>query len=292
MNTVPKCGVDIDDVFLDGGKLGFLLVHRLGGTPLDMMYVAKGIAASGHTVACPLLYGHGGSRALLGATSWAQWYQSLIQAHDNLKARCDKIIVGGLGVGALLALNLAAERRQSVDGAVLFAPTLWPNGWAMPWRQYLLRWIVSKRLANQLRFDERPPYGIKDAALRAEMLETLLEGGRSRDDVLGRDGGAFLEVKWMSQAVLPKLDRVFQPSLIFHPRDDDRSLLAASQLLQRRLCGTVELIVLDDSYHLVTLDRQRDLVLHRVLEFAEAILHPEAPPQPPPTPWQADAPAK
>ena len=35
--------------------------------------------------------------------------------------------------------------------------------------------------------------------------------------------------------------------------------------------GVVDLIVLDDSYHLVTQDRQRALVLERVLEFADAL---------------------
>jgi carboxylesterase len=38
--------------------------------------------------------------------------------------------------------------------------------------------------------------------------------------------------------------------------------------LQRKLAGLVEVCVLDDSYHMVTLDRQRPIVMDRVKEFA------------------------
>jgi carboxylesterase len=271
MANPPRCGVDIADFRYQGDRLGFLLVHRLGGSPSDLGYISEGLVRAGRSVSCPLLYGHGGSRALLGATTWSQWYDSVVEAHEELSAACDTIIVGGLGVGALLALNLAAERGQRVDGLALFAPTFWPNGWAMPWYGNLLRVLGSKRLANLFRFDERPPYGIKDDALRRSMLEDLSQDSRPLDDVNGRAGGALLEVKWLAAEVVPKLVRVTQPSLVFHPRYDDRSQLSASQLLQKQLGGIVDLVVLEDSYHLVTRDRQRDLVLQRVIEFAEEL---------------------
>jgi carboxylesterase len=271
MTTAPKCGVSIADIVHEGSHFGFLLIHRLGGSPPEVGYIAEGVARSGYSVRCPLLYGHGGSPALLAATTWRQWLGTIEDAHLALAERCDTIIVGGLGVGALLALELAIRRPGSVQGLTLFAPTFWPNGWAMPWYGNALKLIGSKRLANLIRFDERPPYGIKDEVLRDEMLAALASEGRPAADVLGRTVGTLLEVKWLAQNVLRHLADVVQPCLIFHPRDDDRSSLSASQKLQKRLGGVVELIVLDDSYHLVTLDRQRALVLERVLEFADAL---------------------
>lgn len=275
--STTKCGVSIADILHAGGPFGFLLIHRLGGSPSDVAFIGEGLAREGYSVSCPLLYGHGGSRVLLGATTWRQWYDSVKAAHDALSQRCEKVVVGGLGVGAMLALELAADRRESVDGTVLFAPTFWPNGWAMPWYGNALRLVGNKRLANLFRFDERHPYGIKDDALRGAMLEEQSRDGRPTEDVLGRSGGALLEVKWLASHVTPRLPQVIQPSLIFHPRFDDRSSLTASQDLQKHLGGVVDLIVLDDSYHLVTLDRQRALVLERVLEFAEALPRLTAP---------------
>lgn len=268
MTNHAKCCVPADDVLLEGGRTGFLLVHRLGGGPADMAFVAEGLADSGYTVSCPVLYGHGGSRMLLGATTWKHWYESVVQAHAELAKRCDMIIVGGLGVGALLALHLAAVQAGGVHGVVLFAPTFWPNGWAMPWYGRMLRLIDHKGFANLFRLDERPPYGIKDDALRGSMLAAHREDSRPREDVFGRTGGAFIEVKWLVKAVQPELGQVTQPSLIFHPRHDDRSRITASQQLQKQLGGIVDLVVLEDSFHLVTRDRQRELVLARVREFA------------------------
>jgi len=58
---------------------------------------------------------------------------------------------------------------------------------------------------------------------------------------------------------------------VFHPRNDDQSDLSNAMLLQRKLAGIVETVVLDDCYHMVTLDRQRPVVMERVKEFAERL---------------------
>ena len=55
---------------------------------------------------------------------------------------------------------------------------------------------------------------------------------------------------------------------MFHPRHDDQSDLSNSIAIQRKLGGLVELHVLDDCYHMVTLDRQRSIVVERTTEFA------------------------
>ena len=55
--------------------------------------------------------------------------------------------------------------------------------------------------------------------------------------------------------------------LILHPREDDYAHLSNAAYLQEKLGGRVELVVLDDSYHLVTIDRQRSVVLERTADF-------------------------
>jgi carboxylesterase len=50
-----------------------------------------------------------------------------------------------------------------------------------------------------------------------------------------------------------------------HPRHDDRASLRNLNYLQSNLKGLVHTLVLDDSYHVVTFDRQRQLVLDRTL---------------------------
>ena len=58
-----------------------------------------------------------------------------------------------------------------------------------------------------------------------------------------------------------------QPSLIVHPRDDDMASLRNAQYLQANLGGLVDTVILDDSYHMVTLDQQRHIVAERSVDF-------------------------
>ena len=61
------------------------------------------------------------------------------------------------------------------------------------------------------------------------------------------------------------------PSCSCIPRQDDRADLANSFWLQRHLGGRVDTVVLDDSYHVVTMDRQRDIVAERTVALAQSL---------------------
>jgi carboxylesterase len=267
MNQREKIEGENGHVLLPGGRVGVLLIHGLGGTPVELRFVAQGLNRAGYTVYSPLLVGHGGSEELLNTTTWQDWYGSVEEAHDLLKARCDIILVGGLSSGAMLALHLAAQRPQHVHGTLLFSPTMWPNGWAIPWYFAFFKLVHQKWFANLFRFKECAPYGIKDERIRKFVLESLQSDGRPLADIFGRRGGTVLEFKRLVNAVKLELAAVGQPTLIFHPRFDDQTDIANSITLLRRLGGLVELVVLDDSYHMVTLDRQRALVVERTVAF-------------------------
>jgi hypothetical protein len=80
-----------------------------------------------------------------------------------------------------------------------------------------------------------------------------------------------LELRWLVKQVRREVRQVQQPALIVHPRDDDRASLRNLEYLQTNLVGLSETVVLDDSYHSVTLDRQRQLVVDRTLEFVSRV---------------------
>ena len=116
-----------------GGRVGFLLIHGLGGTPMELRYVARGLARAGYTVHVPQLAGHCGSEDDLRATGWSDWYASVEAEHHRLKQHCDKIVVGGLSMGAIMAVHHAARHPDDVFALALYAPTLWLDGWGIPW---------------------------------------------------------------------------------------------------------------------------------------------------------------
>lgn len=254
-------------ILLPGGRVGVLLIHGLGGTPVEMRYVAQALNRAGYTVFCPLLAGHGGSEDLLNTTTWGDWYRSVEDAHDRLSAQCDVILAGGLSAGVPLSLHLAAQRPDGVQGNLLFSPTFWPNGWAIPWYFQFFRLVRHKWFANLFHLRECPPYGIKDERIRRVVLESLQTEGRPLEDIFGRKGGTVLEFRWLAEAAKRELGSVKQPTLIFHPRHDDQSHISNTIYLQKKLGGLVDVVVLEDSYHMVTLDRQRAVVADRTVAF-------------------------
>lgn len=251
----------------DGGRTAVLLIHGLGGTPMEMRYVAMGLARAGFAVHVPQLAGHCGTEADIKATRWQDWYGSIEAALDELKQRCDTIVVGGLSAGAILALHLAANRKDDVHGLALYAPTLWLDGWSVPWFARLFRLVHSRWFANKINFVEREPYGIKDSRLRQMVTEALLSGDPSQAGFFSTPGGTMLELRRLVNQVLKELPTITQPSLILHPREDDRSSIRNSFHLQKHLGGMVDMVVLDDCYHIVTVDRQRDIVVGRSVSF-------------------------
>src|SRR5947209_3831862 len=93
--------------FIRGGRVGVLLVHGLGGTPIELRFIAQGLARAGHTVHCCQLAGHCGTPEELRRSTWKEWYASVEAAHDRLREHCNIIIAGGLSMGGILATHLA-----------------------------------------------------------------------------------------------------------------------------------------------------------------------------------------
>lgn len=256
------------EIRLAGGRVGVLLVHGLAGNPIELRFLAHGLARQGYTVHCPVIPGMTFGTDVLGLSRWQDWYRSLETAYEELAAKCDTVIVGGLSVGSLLAMRLAAKRPEGISGLMVFAPTFWPNGWAIPKALYLFKLVQQHWLARMFRFHQRPPYGIKDERIRNFVIESFKSDERPIEDLFGRGGGLVFEFKQLAKDVRKSLARIKQETAIFHPREDDQSALWNALTLQRRLGGLVECTVLDDCYHMVTLDRQRSLVVDRAVDFA------------------------
>jgi carboxylesterase len=256
---------------IKGGRAGVLLIHGLGGTPIEMRYVANACARAGYTVSVPQLAGHCATEADIKFSCWQDWYGSVDKALTELRQTCDTVVVGGLSAGAILALHLAANRPADVHGVACFAPTLWLNGWGVPWYGQLFRLVQTKWFANKIQFTECEPYGIKDKRMREMVVEALHSGDPSKAGMYSTPGGPMLELRWLTNIVRRQLPSIKQPTMILHPREDDRADISNAFYLQRRLGGPVEMTVLDDCYHIITIDKQREVVAERTVDFTSRL---------------------
>lgn len=260
-----------------GNGTGFLLAHGLGGTPIELRPVARALHRAGHTVHCAQLPGHCAGEKELLATTWRDWAAGVEAELDRMLGICDTVILGGLSMGAVLATHVAARRREDVDALALYAPTFRYDGWSIPRYAFLLKWLIDTPLGRRYRFVERPPYGLKDPRIRAMVVAAMANGDSAEAGLLGTPSGALRQMWELNAVATRELSTIKCPALLVHPREDDIASLANAFHLQRRLGGLVDALILDDSYHLVTVDKQHDLVVERSLALAARLARTNVP---------------
>ncbi|MEI6227688.1 MAG: alpha/beta fold hydrolase [Methylophilaceae bacterium] len=275
----PKPSIDAllgENGFIERkGSVGVLLVHGLTGTPTEMKQYGRVIARQGFTVACPELAGHCATIEALTATQWQDWYQSIEDAFDALKQECEHVYVSGLSMGALIALLLAAKKGHQVAGVILLSTTFFYDGWNVPKlkRALLLPLVLYTPLKYFMQWEETSPYGIKDERVRA-MVHAILE---NRDHQAADKIGYFktpatviLESVRLIKAAKKALKNVVSPTLIVHSTEDDMASLKNAYYTQAHIASkTVETFFVDDTYHVLTLDKRKDDVAKRAAKFCK-----------------------
>lgn len=266
-------GLGRHGIFEKRGRTGVLLVHGITGAPTEMKPLARKLAAHGYTVACPQLAGHCSSLRELKATRWTDWYESLEAGLEFLAGDCDTIYVSGLSMGALLALRLAARHPGRIHGVATLSATFVYDGWNVPQfrRRFFLPLALHSPLRYFLSYHESAPYGIKDERLRNVIAMVYQGNSANLPEKYGYSefpGVTILETTRLIRAVKRDLPLVVAPLLIVHSTEDDMASLENAKYLAARVASDrVETFYVDDTYHVLTLDKRKDDVAACVLEF-------------------------
>ena len=262
------------EFYLRGGRSGVLLIHGLTGTPTEMRFVGNGLHRAGFTVLGMQLAGHCGDEADLLATGWRDWTASVAAAADRLSAQVDHLFVAGLSMGALLALKLAIDRPRDVDGVGLYGTTFFHDGWATPAIgrfAFLLPLITSLGVGRGQISAEVEPYGIKDERIRNRIVGAMLSGDSQAAGLAGFPWPSLAEFQRLSSHVRHRLHRVTAPCFVAHSSNDDVASLRNVRVIERRVRGPVEKLLLDNSYHMVTVDQERGKLIERSAAFFHGI---------------------
>ena len=254
----------------EGGRAGVLLIHGLTGTPAEMRLVGKGLSRAGFSVYGMQLAGHCGDVEDLLKTGWQDWYASVEAAAEKFRHEVDHLFVAGLSMGAVLSLKLAAERPEWVKGVGVYGATFRYDGWATPWYNkfsFLLPLIGKFGIGKHRMVHENEPYGIRDERLRAQVAGLMLGGDSAAAGLPGNPWPSLAEMYNMAKVVRRDLPRVQAPCLVAHAIEDDIASIANARLVEQGVSGPVEMLMLKDSYHMITIDRERRLLTERSAEF-------------------------
>ena len=176
-------------------------------------------------------------------------------------------------MGALLALKLAAEHPDLISGVATLSATFFYDGWNVPRlrQRFLLPLVIYSPLRFFLSYHEPPPYGIKDDRIRNMIGAVYQNSSLSMPEKYGYSefpGVTIRETFRLIKAVKRDLARIVAPLLIVHATEDDMaSIKNASFLASRVSSADVDTFYVDDTYHVLTLDKRKDDVAARVASF-------------------------
>jgi carboxylesterase len=235
--------------YWEGGPVGILLVHGLTATAVEVRLLAQRLHQAGYTVAGPLLPGHGTTPEDLNRTHWPEWVAEAEQVYQQLEKSCQRIILGGESVGAVIALYLASFHPEAV-AVLAYAPAI--------------------RLALT-------PLQQVELRLLAPFILAIPKGGIDREDnwqgYKVNPLKAALQLLQFQKEALKRLPRVTQPLLVVQGRLDTTIHPTAGEIVMNLAGSKVkEMHWMEKSSHVVLLDQELDEITALTLAFIQRSL--------------------
>ena len=234
----------------DGGRVGVVLSHGFTGSPVSMRPWAQHLAAAGYSVRLPRLPGHGTRWQDANATTWRDWYGAVEQAYDELADRCDTVFAGGLSMGGTLVTRLAEQKGDRIAGLVLVNPAYATERRDAKLARYIA-WAVKSR--PSIGGDIKKP-GVSETAYDRTPIP------------------AFVSLMDLWKVTRADFDTITAPILLYRSREDHVVEPLSGRLLTAGATATtVREVVLENSYHVATLDNDAPAIFEGSVEFFRAL---------------------
>ncbi len=229
------------------GKTGILLLHGLTGTPGEVEPLGNYLAQKGISTLAPWLKGHGTDPKDLAQTTWRDWAESVHEAYEEILKRCSKVFVGGLSMGGIQSLHLAAH--YPVAGVISMATPVRIFDFrfnAIAFFRFL-QWRTSNLTGGIL--DAKAPAHITYPYVATKNL---------------------YELKKLMDQVRPELPQIKVPALVVQGQKDSMVPPPNGQIIYDAL-GSVKkhLVYLENSDHVVTMDFDKNVLFEKAFRFIQ-----------------------
>ena len=259
-------GEPMHDLRLISGEHAVLLLHGLSSSPLELRFIARRLHEQGFSVHAPHIATYGDPRER--GFNWQDWVECVEKEFETLRRNYRSVAVGGLCIGAVLALELAAQKGDKVSCLSLLSTTLAYDGWAMPWYRFLLPYAFHTPLRRTYSYPERYPYGVKNASLRRRIATSMQQSEMSEAGSTSISMDHAYNALQLIKAVRPLLNKVTSPALVVHAIDDETvSPQSAEYLIKNIGSNSIRKVLLNNSYHMVTIDNDREQVANEMASF-------------------------
>ncbi|CAN5807129.1 alpha/beta fold hydrolase [soil metagenome] len=236
--------------FFPGNDIGVLACHGFTGTTQSMRYLGEQLNAAGYTVIGPRLKGHGISPQAMGTTTASDWIASVDAALAELRGKCSEVYMTGLSMGGTLTLYTAAKHAGVIKGAIPINAVV----------------HIGKAEMASIAFDASVPEtvpGIGSDVKDATVTELAYKEVPT---------AAFRQVYALAAVTQDLLPSITCPTLMLQSREDH----VVNPTNGPRIAGLVgsarvELNWLDNSYHVATIDFDKELIAQKTIAFIRSI---------------------
>jgi carboxylesterase len=240
--------------FYPGGETGLLLVHGFTGSPAELRPMGDYFRKRGISVYAPLLKGHGTCPEELAGTTWLDWRESVLKAHDRLRreAGVRRMFAAGLSMGGLLVLDLA--RHRQIDGVISMCAPIW-----LKERRAFFAPLVRFFMPYLPRREVKEPH-IEECLVPYDRLPLVSVGHLLR----------------LIRYVRRRLAEITVPVLVIQSERDETVDPSSGRYILKHLgSADKEFKSYAESSHIITLDREREQVFADVENFIQRVIQEE-----------------
>jgi len=242
-----------EPIFIEGNDIGFLFLHGFTAAPFEGREMADFLHSRlGVTASVPLLPGHGTRPEDLKNVGWLDWYLHAREKYLELKQRCRQVVVCGQSMGGALALHLASHHR--VAGVITLAAAVFLKDWR-------LRLLPLARHIVPYQHKSRGP-DIRNKKIKPLIPTYPKYPVRSVDELLG-----------LLEHTRQDLPEVTAPALLIHSRKDRTVHFDnLNHIYQHISSSRKEKFILEESYHVISLDVEKKRIFERISLFIKEVL--------------------
>lgn len=252
-------------------SIPLILLHGLLSSPQEFGLITLWLRNNGVDLFVPEMPGYTLATDIK-SPAWKNWRDTACQQIDRCGQGDEPVILGGLCMGGVLAAAAAMKTRRKIAGLILMSPTFVYNGWGLAPITHLRHLAYKTGIDRFFSVKEREPYGVKNQKIRNWVIREMEDRASSAVGPSRIPLRALREGERMMAHVRQALSELDCPLLIMHAREDEITTLESVQAMFDALpVRDKELVVFENSYHMITIDNDRHEVARKLKSFVTRV---------------------
>ncbi|MGF7534215.1 carboxylesterase [Bacillus mexicanus] len=232
-----------------GGDKAVLLLHGFTGNTADVRMLGRYLNERGYTCRAPQYEGHGVPPEELVHTGPEDWWKNVMDGYESLKSEgYENIAACGLSLGGVFSLKLGYT--VPIKGIVPMCAPMHIKS-----EEVMYQGVLSYA-RNYKKFEGKNPEQIEEEM--KEFEKTPMNTLKALQDLIAD--------------VRNNVDMIYSPTFVVQARHDHMINTESANIIYNEVeTDDKQLKWYEESGHVITLDKERDLVHQDVYEFLEKL---------------------